>query len=53
MVVPKELIPPARFNLCAPFSASPNEIANGLAAVCCNEKPSPTIKRAPIYSKRH
>ena len=47
MVVPKELMPPARFNRCAPFSASPNEMANGLAAVCCNEKPSPTINSAP------
>ena len=52
IAVPKELIPPAKFNLCDPVLGSPNEIAKGFAAVCCNEKPSPTIKRAPkIYVK--
>ena len=47
IAVPKELTPPARLSLCDPLSGSPNEIAKGFAAVCCNEKPSPTIKRAP------
>ena len=34
IVVPREFTPPARFNLCEPFSGSPKETANGLAAVC-------------------
>ena len=47
MAVPKELTPPARFNRCAPLAGSPSPIAKGFAAVCCREKPSPTINRAP------
>ena len=47
IVVPSELTPPAKFNRCDPFSGSPKRSANGLAAVCCNEKPRPTIKREP------
>ena len=43
MVVPKELIPPPRFTLLAPVFGSPNKMANGLAAVCCNEKPKATM----------
>ena len=43
-VVPKEFIPPAKFNLCEPVAGSPKAIANGWAAVCCKEKPSATIK---------
>ena len=43
-VVPKELIPPARFNRCEPVAGSPRDIAKGCAAVCCRENPSATIK---------
>ncbi len=46
-MVPKELIPPAKFNLCEPVSGSPNATANGLAAVCCNENPNATMNNAP------
>ena len=45
MVVPNELIPPPRLTLLVPVVGSPNEIANGCAAVCCSENPSATIKR--------
>jgi hypothetical protein len=45
-VVPKELIPPAKFSLCAPLLGSPKEMAKGLAAVCCNENPRPTTNKA-------
>ena len=34
VVVPNEFTPPAKFNLLDPLSVSPNDIANGLAAVC-------------------
>ena len=34
MAVPKEFIPPAKFNLCEPVDSSPKEIANGFAEVC-------------------
>ena len=47
IAVPKEFTPPARFSLCEPFSGSPSDIAKGLAAVCCSEKPKPTINNAP------
>ena len=47
IVVPKEFIPPARFSLCDALAGSPNEIANGWAAVCCKENPNPTINNAP------
>ena len=47
MVVPRELTPPAKFKRWAPFSGTPNETANGLAAVCCKENPKPTINNAP------
>ena len=43
MDVPNELIPPARFTRLAPVLSSPSAIANGCAAVCCNEKPSATV----------
>ena len=46
IVVPNELIPPAKFNLCDPFSTLPKEIANGFAAICCKENPKPTINNA-------
>jgi hypothetical protein len=44
MVVPKEFTPPPRLTRVAPVSGSPNEIANGCAAVCCSEKPRATMK---------
>src|SRR5580765_1944583 len=44
-VVPRELTPPARFNRCVPVEGSPSAMAKGWAAVCCNEKPSATIKK--------
>ena len=47
IIVPKELIPPVKFTLVAPVAGFPNEIAKGLAAVCCNEKPNAT-KKNPI-----
>ena len=47
IAVPNELTPPAKFKRLDPFSGSPKEIANGLAAVCCNENPSATMKNAP------
>ena len=43
IIVPKELIPPPRFTLLVPVAGSPSEIANGCAAVCCNEKPNATM----------
>ena len=46
IVVPKEFTPPARLRRCDPLFSSPNEITKGFAAVCCNENPRPTIKRA-------
>ena len=45
MVVPKLLIPPAKVNRCEPVFIGPNAIANGLATVCCNEKPNPTVNK--------
>ena len=47
MVVPKEFTPPARFNRCEPVLGSPRSSANGFAAVCCKENPSPTINNEP------
>ena len=44
IAVPKEFTPPAKFNRLDPFSGSPKDIANGLAAVCCNENPSATMR---------
>src|SRR3970040_1640316 len=38
IVVPNELIPPARFNLLDAECGSPSEAAKGCADVCCNEK---------------
>ena len=38
-MVPNELIPPAKFNLCEPVSTGPSDMANGLAAVCCKQNP--------------
>ena len=46
MVVPKELIPPAKLRRWEPVSGSPKAIAKGLAAVCCKENPKPTINNA-------
>src|SRR5690606_21293773 len=43
IVVPNEFTPPVRLILLLPVFGSPNKTANGLAAVCCNEKPSATI----------
>ena len=43
-VVPNELTPPAKFNLCEPVDGSPSYTAKGCAAVCCNENPNATIK---------
>ena len=46
-VVPSELMPPAKFNLCEPVEGSPNVMANGCADVCCRENPNATIKNDP------
>ena len=46
IVVPNEFTPPARFSRCDPLLTSPNEITKGFAAVCCNEKPKPTMNSA-------
>ena len=46
-IVPKLLIPPPRFTRLDPDEGSPSAIANGLAAVCCKEKPSATINSPP------
>jgi hypothetical protein len=43
-VVPKEFIPPAKFNLCEPVAVSPKAIANGWAAVCCKENQAQRLK---------
>ena len=45
IIVPKELTPPPKFTLVEPVAGSPNEIAKGLAAVCCKEKPKATINK--------
>ena len=45
MVVPKLLTPPAMVSRCAPVLGLPITIASGLAAICCSEKPSPTMNR--------
>src|SRR6185503_2481162 len=45
--VPKLFTPPARFNRLAPVSGVPSAITNGLAAVCCSEKPNAMTKKAP------
>src|SRR5258705_11148867 len=45
MAVPKELTQPPRFTRFMPYEGSPNEMAKGWAAVCCNENPSATTKR--------
>ena len=47
IAVPNEFTPPAKFKRLDPLSGSPNDIANGFAAVCCNENPSATMKNAP------
>ena len=47
-VVPTLFTPPAKLNRCDPFRGSPMTIAKGFAAVCCNEKPSPTINSPEI-----
>ena len=44
IVVPRLLIPPPRLILLLPVDSSP-EIINGLADVCCNEKPKATINK--------
>ena len=44
-MVPNELILPPKFKRCEPVEGSPNEIANGCAAVCCKENPSATTKK--------
>ncbi len=43
MVVPNELMPPPRLTLLVPVAGSPRDMANGCAAVCCNENPNATI----------
>ena len=43
--VPNELTPPARFRRCAPVAGLPSAMANGCAAVCCNEKPNAMMKK--------
>ena len=45
MVVPKLLTPPAMVSRCAPVAGLPITIASGLAAICCSEKPRPTMNR--------
>ena len=45
MVVPKLLMPPASVSRCAPVLGSPMTMASGLAAICCSEKPRPTMNR--------
>ena len=47
IVVPKEFIPPPKLTRLAPVFGSPSKMANGLAAVCCSEKPNATIN-SPI-----
>ena len=46
MVVPNELILPAKFKRCEPLEGSPMFNTKGLAEVCCNEKPKAIIKNA-------
>ena len=46
MEVPKEFKAPPNVILCEPVEGSPNNIANGFAAVCCNENPNARIKNA-------
>ena len=43
--VPNELIPPPKLTRLVPVDGSPNAMAKGCAAVCCNENPSATINR--------
>ena len=45
IMVPKLLIPPPKLILPVAVDSSPNEMANGLAAVCCKLKPSATINK--------
>ena len=52
IVVPTLLIPPARLKRCAPFLGSPIVIANGFAAVCCNEKPNATMNKPVIINPK-
>ena len=47
MVVPKELMPPARLSLWAAVSGLPRVVVNGWAAVCWSENPKATINNEP------
>ena len=46
IVVPILFKLPPKFKRCEPVAGSPNNIAKGCAAVCCNEKPNATTKNA-------
>ena len=48
IVVPTLFIPPAKLKRIFPFEGSPICIANGFAAICCKEKPRPTINKPEI-----
>ena len=45
MVVPNELTAPPKVIRVFPVAGSPNVMAKGWAAVCCNENPNATINK--------
>ena len=49
--VPKLFTPPARFKRLPPVSGVHNATTNGLAAVCCKEKPNAITKNEPKINR--
>jgi hypothetical protein len=47
IVVPRELMLTAKFNLFEPVAGLPKFRTNGFADVCCSENPKAIIKKAP------